>query len=56
MASVGVPQHITERLIDHTTDSQVSDVAAIYNLYNYLPEMTEAIQKWEDRLQSIVRG
>lgn len=56
MASVGVPQHVTERLIDHTTDSHVSDVAAIYNLYNYLPEMRQAIDAWENRLQAIVRS
>jgi integrase len=56
MASVGVPQHITERLIDHTTDSHVSDVAAIYNLYNYMPEMRQAIAAWEEKLQTILQS
>lgn len=56
LASLKVPQHITERLIDHTTDSHVSDVAAIYNLYTYLPEMAEAIAVWEEKLQALLKS
>ncbi len=45
MARLGVPLHITEQLIDHR--SQLSGVAAIYNRYDFLNEMNEALQTFE---------
>jgi len=52
MARLNVPLHVTEQIIDHR--SQVSGVAAIYNLYTYLPEMREALSVYETHLRSII--
>lgn len=52
MARLGIPLHVTEQLIDHR--SQLSGVAAIYNRYDYLKEMREALTAYEDYLAKIV--
>ena len=45
MAKLGVPLHVTEHVIDHR--SQVSGVAAIYNRYDFLSEITDAMLELE---------
>lgn len=52
MASLGVPLHVTEQLIDHRTS--LSGVAAIYNKYTYLDEMKAALEKYERHIHTIV--
>ena len=52
MARLGVPLHVTEQLIDHR--SQVSGVAAIYNRYDYLKEMREALAAYENHIFGMV--
>jgi hypothetical protein len=42
-----------DRLINHVTGT-ISGVAAIYNRNKYFPEMCEAVQLWEAKLDSIV--
>ena len=54
MARLGAPLHITEQLIDHR--SQLSGVAAIYNRYNYLKEMREALELYEGHVLGVVAG
>lgn len=51
MAKLGVPLHVTEHLIDHRT--QVTGVAAIYNLYQFVPEMRDALLSYEDHLRKL---
>ena len=53
MAALGVAPHVTEKLLNHVSGT-VSGVAAVYNRYRYLPEMREAIDAWETRLQSLI--
>jgi integrase len=53
LAQMGVAPHVVERLINHVTGT-ISGVAAIYNRNKYLPEMCEAVQLWEAKLDSIV--
>jgi integrase len=55
LAALGTPVHVTERLLNHVSGA-VSGVAAIYNRHSYFPEMRAAIELWENRLQSLVRG
>jgi len=50
MARLGVPQHITELLLDHRSGTTMSAVAAIYNRYNYEAEMRDAVAKWEKHI------
>ncbi len=53
MASLGIPPHVVERLINHASGT-ISGVAAIYNRYTYLPDMREAIAAYEGHLGSIL--
>lgn len=50
---IKTPPHIVERLINHVT-GQISGVAAIYNRYQYLPEMREAMQNYEKLIDDIL--
>ncbi len=57
LAELQVAPHVVERLLNHKfgsisnkTDGIVSAVAEVYNRYAYLPEMREAISKWESYL------
>jgi integrase len=50
---IGTPPHVVERLINHVTGT-VSGVAAVYNRYQYLPEMREAMAKYERLIDDIL--
>ena len=52
MARLGIPQHVTEQIIDHRT--QVSGVAAIYNRYDYFDEMRAALRNYETHIRDVV--
>lgn len=52
-ARLKVPQHINDRLLNHVS-GQISGVAAIYNRYEYLDEMRDAVVVWEKRLAELV--
>ena len=53
MASLGVAPHVVEKILNHTAGT-FSGVAGIYNRFQYLPEMREALGKWEDHLSSLI--
>lgn len=48
-ARIGTPPHIGERLINHV-NAVASDVAQIYDLHTYLPEMRKAVAAYESHL------
>jgi hypothetical protein len=52
MASLEVPPHVVERLLNHVSGT-VSGVSAIYNRYSYLSEMTAAVMRYEEHLRSL---
>jgi integrase len=52
-AALGVPLEVTEKYLNHVSGS-TSGVAGIYNRHTYLPEMREAVKKWEMRIHSIL--
>ena len=54
MARLGVPLHITEQIIDHR--SQLTGVAAIYNRYDYLAEMKDALERYEAHIFGVVKN
>jgi len=61
LAELKVAPHIVERLLNHKfgsitnhTDGMVSAVALVYNRYQYLPEMREAIALWEKHFASLL--
>lgn len=52
MAMLGVPQPVTEALLNHKT-GVVSGVAAIYNVYSYADEKREALGSWNEYIEKI---
>ncbi len=52
MAMLGVPQPVTEALLNHKT-GVVSGVAAIYNVYSYADEKRDALDRWNQHLGSV---
>lgn len=52
MAMLGVPQPVTEALLNHKT-GVVSGVAAIYNVYSYADEKREALSNWNEHIKEI---
>jgi len=53
LASLEIPPHVIERLLNHAT-GQISGVARIYNRFNYLEEMREAVARWEQHLAALL--
>lgn len=53
MAMQGVPQPVTEALLNHKT-GVVSGVAAIYNVYSYSVEKRQALDGWCRHLKKLV--
>ncbi len=60
LAELGVLPHIVEKLLNHRlgaikTDSVLTDVAEVYNLAKYVPEMRAAIALWEQKLTALLQ-
>lgn len=55
MAMLGVPQPVTEALLNHKT-GVVSGVAAIYNVYSYADEKREALELWNSHVDKVTRS
>jgi integrase len=53
LAALGVAPHVTERLLNHVSGT-ISGVAAIYNRFQYVEEMRDAIERWETRLSDLL--
>jgi integrase len=53
-ASIGTPANIGERLINHAAAVQ-TDVEAVYDLYRYLPEMRQAVDRYEAHLSQLLK-
>src|SRR5262249_16191136 len=63
LAGMKVAPHVVERLLNHKlggignkTDGIVSAVADVYNRAAYMPEMREAIEKWETFLAALLKA
>lgn len=48
------PPHIIERVLAHQSGT-ISGVSAIYNRATYMPEMREALEKWERHLVMLLK-
>ena len=53
MAMLGVPQLVTEALLNHKS-GVVSGVAAIYNVYSYADEKREALGSWSEHIMKLI--
>ena len=54
MASLGVPQIVVEKLLNHVSGGTQSPIAQVYNRYSYLPEMRAAVLQWDDHLDTLI--
>jgi integrase len=59
---LGVLPHVIERLLNHRmgaisnhTGGILTDVAEVYNLASYLPEMRQAISLWDNKLTGLLQ-
>jgi len=52
-AGIGTPVHIVEKLLNHVSGT-FSGVTGVYNRHTYLTEQRQAVQKYENHLQSLL--
>lgn len=55
LQALGFPIEVGERVINHHQGGETSGIRGVYNLYDYLPEKTAALQSWANRLKDIVQ-
>lgn len=55
MARLGVKQEVTERLLNHRSGI-ISGIAAVYTLHDFMPEMRQAIDNYEEHLRTLLAG
>jgi len=53
LAAVGVQLPVIERLLNHVSGS-FGGIVGVYQRYDYMPEMREAIEHWEQQVTRIV--
>ncbi len=55
LASIGVQLPVIERLLNHVSGS-FGGIVGVYQRYDFMPEMHDAIMRWEGRIHQIVRS
>jgi integrase len=53
LARLGIPDSTIARILDHRLYG-IPDVTGIYNRYQYVPEMREALKTWETHLEGFL--
>src|SRR3546814_12508341 len=56
LQALGFPIEVGERVINHHQGGEASGIRAVYNLYEYLPEKTRALNAWGEFLGHLVKG
>ena len=54
LQALGFPIEVTERVINHHQGGEAAGIRGVYNLYEYLPEKTRALNAWSDRLKQMI--
>ncbi len=52
MAGLGIAPHIVERVLNHSSGT-FAGVAGVYNRFQYIDEMRDALKKWETHLLNL---
>jgi integrase len=55
LASLGVPIHVTEKLLNHVSGT-MGGIVAMYQRHAYMEEMRAAIEAWEAKLARLVEA
>ena len=53
LAALGVPVHVTEKLLNHVSGT-TGGIVAVYQRHAYLEEMRQAMDVWENRLRTLL--
>ena len=53
MAQIGVAPHVIERILNHVSGT-FAGVAGVYNRFQYLPEMRDALDRWSRHIDGLV--
>lgn len=51
LAALGVPVHVTEKLLNHVSGT-TSGIVAVYQRHAYMDEMRDAMERWELHLRT----
>jgi integrase len=54
LAAIGVPIHVTEKLLNHTSGT-LGGIVAVYQRHSYAREMREAMDSWEKEVAQLSR-
>jgi integrase len=54
LAALGVPVHVTEKLLNHVSGT-TGGIVAVYQRHAYIDEMREAIKAWENHLTALTK-
>lgn len=54
MASLGVPQVVVEKLLNHVSGGTLSPIASVYNRHAYMNEMRDAVLRYEVYLTTLI--
>jgi integrase len=52
---IGIAPHVVETCLNHVSGHKGS-VAGVYNTYQYLPEKTQAMNRWTDHVAGLIEG
>jgi integrase len=55
LASLGIPIHVTEKLLNHVSGT-TGGIVAVYQRHSYWTEQVAALKAWEDKLQALARS
>ena len=55
MAKLGIPMHVVEKILNHTSGS-FGGVAGVYQRYNFADEKKNALDAWASHVESLVTG
>ncbi len=53
MARLGVAPHVVEAVLNHKT-GQITKIAGVYNIHDYLPEKSQALELWAAHVLQLV--
>src|SRR5207253_2488034 len=53
--ALGVPIAVTETMLAHRSGS-FAGIVSVYQRHDYLPEMREAVERWEQYLASLLNA
>ena len=55
LASIGIQLPVIERLLNHISGS-FSGIVGVYQRYDFFPQMQDAITRWEEHLQKLLKS